>query len=127
MQKRRKKDVKPSRGARFFGDMVTCDLMTPYKDKLDGVDSSKIGILFYDLATGWLEFFTLPDKTSESIGLGIRRFANKGTIKFMYSDRDPAIVEACRELKILHDVSLPGRAETNSLIERQVGGCLARD
>ena len=95
--------------------------MTPYKDKLDGVDSSKLGILFYDLATGWLEFFALPAKALESIGLAIRRFANKGTIKFMYSDRDPAIVEACRELKILRDASLPGRAETNSLIERQVG------
>ena len=31
-----------------------------------------------------------------------------------------ALVKACKQLNIVHDFSLPGRAETNSLIERQV-------
>ena len=56
-QMRRAKDTSPSRGAKRFGDKVTVDFVTPYlKDKVEGLGNAVKGLLFYDLATGWLQF-----------------------------------------------------------------------
>ena len=79
-----------------------------------------MAILFYDLATGWLQIVRLARHDKNAIVRAIRFFAGKTRIKRAYSDRGGELVKACDELNILHDHSLPGRPETNSLIERQV-------
>ena len=48
----------------------------------------------------------------------IKHFCGRRKIKQVYSDDGPELINACVELKLNHDLSLPGRPQNNSLAER---------
>ena len=48
----------------------------------------------------------------------IKHFAGRRKVKQVYSDDAPEFINACSELKIRHDLSLPGKKQNNSLAER---------
>ena len=119
---RRAKDTSPSRGAKKFGDMVTVDFVTPYaKERIEGLGNTIKGILFYDLATGWLQF---QPQTSNSATETMRSFlyivGNIKKIKLVISDGAAEFISAFKQLGVVHRETLPGHPETNSLIEGQV-------
>ena len=105
----------------MFGDKVTFDIVTAYRgDLVEGPKYTSKAILFYDLATSWLELIPLESGDHTDVIKAIRLFAMGGTIKRAYSDRGGELIKACNFLNIEHHLSQPGRPQTNSLIERQV-------
>ena len=119
---RRAKDTSPSRGAKKFGDKVTVDFVTPYlKDRIEGLGNAVKGILFYDLATGWLQFQPMTSNSAtETMRYFLYIIGDPKKIKLVISDGAAELVAAFKQLGIVHRITLPGRPQTNSLIERQV-------
>ena len=77
--KRYRLEDDPRRGAKRFGDIVTFDLISPHRGKKDqeiaAADGSHTAILFYDLATGWLQIVLLAHHDKDAIVRAIRFFA----------------------------------------------------
>ena len=51
-----------------FGDHVTCDLKTMFKDKNSwGIDGQRCLLVTYDSATGYIASYPLQEKTADNI------------------------------------------------------------
>ena len=57
-------------------------------------------------------------RDTDSVVRAIKHFCGRRKIKQVYSDDGPELINACVELKLNHDLSLPGRPQNNSLAER---------
>ena len=77
--KRYRQEDGPRRGAKRFGDIVSFDLISPHRGKKDqeivAADGSHTAILFYVLATGWLQIVPLARHDKDAIVRAIRFFA----------------------------------------------------
>ncbi len=60
----------------------------------------------------------VPDKSTETVVLAIKRFVGERKVTCAYSDSAPSFEAAMNELGIPLDKSLPGRSVTNSIAER---------
>ena len=56
-QHRRKNEAgdSPKRGTISFGGIVVVDFITPCKKDIEGITNGRECLIFYDLATGWLQ------------------------------------------------------------------------
>ena len=57
-------------------------------------------------------------RDTDSVVRAIKHFCARRKIKQVCSDDGPELINACVELKLNHDLSLPGRPQSNSLAER---------
>ena len=123
----------PRRGARVFGDKITIDVIsqrkTPKNEKETIIDDTGYiseALLFYDLATGWLEIAPLKVRSAHEVARILQHIMGRVQIKEMSSDRAPEFIKAAAELLrprhplLTHVLSLPGEPQTNYKIERQV-------
>ena len=62
--------------------------------------------------------YPIGRKNTVTVINSIKHFAGRRKIKQVYSDDAPEFINACSELKIPHDLSLPGKKQNNSLAER---------
>ena len=60
----------------------------------------------------------VPDKSTETVVVAIKRFIGERKVTCAYSDSAPSFEAAMNELGIPLDKSLPGRSVTNSIAER---------
>ena len=86
-----------------FGDLITFDLQEIPRT----MTSTSWSFEIYILASSWAT--QLVDQ---------QHFAGRRKIKQAYSDDAPEFINACSDLKIPHDLSLPGKKQNNSLAER---------
>ena len=89
-------------------------------------------MIIRDLYTGIIMGYPIRRKNTVTVINSIKHFAGRRKIKQVDSDDAPEFINACSELKIPHDLSLPGKKQNNSLAERtnqfivdQTTACLA--
>ena len=95
-----------------FGDLATADTMV-----LRGL---KDAIVFYDLATDYLDVLPVQTRSRSNTLEAFRRFAGGQTLKLVYSDQAPELKNAVTALGAMHRLSTPGMPKTNGLIENKV-------
>ena len=102
-----------------FGDLTTADTMVLRGLKDRGFHGEADAIVFYDLATDYLEVLPVQSRSRSNTLEAFRRFA--GGQKLVCSDQ--ARAEKCCHyytLGALHRLSTPGMPKTNGLIENKV-------
>ena len=75
----------------------------------------------YDLHTKWLQIFPLTGRTALQVSMCIQKFLGTAKCRVCYSDRAPELVAGIKTWGIPHEQSLPGKPQTNGLIEQCVG------
>ena len=103
------------REVKMFGDVVTFDFVTASGDhEVEG----RYALIIRDIYTGIIMAYPTARRDTDSVVRAIKRFCGRRKIKQVYSDDGPELINACVELKLNHDLSLPGRPQNNSLAER---------
>ena len=103
------------REVKTFGDLVTFDFVTASGDhEVEG----RYALIIRDIYTGIIMAFPTARRDTDSVVRAIKHFCGRRKIKQVYSDDGPELINACVELKLNHDLSLPGRPQNNSLAER---------
>ena len=103
-----------------FGDRTTADTMVLRGLKDRGFHGEADSIVFYDLATDYLEVLPVQSRSRSNTLEAFRRFAGGQTLKLVYSDQAPELKNAVTTLGALHRLSTPGMPKTNGLIENKV-------
>ena len=99
----------------MFGDLVTFDFVTASGDhEVEG----RYALIIRDIYTGIIMAYPTARRDTDSVVRAIKHFCGRRKIKQVYSDDGPELINACVELKLNHDLSLPGRPQNNSLAER---------
>ena len=103
------------REVKTFGDLVTFDFVTASGDhEVEG----RYALIIRDIYTGVIMAYPTARRDTDSVVRAIKHFCGRRKIKQVYSDDGPELINACVELKLNHDLSLPGRPQNNSLAER---------
>ena len=103
------------REVKVFGDLITCDLVEAAGD---AEKNDKYVTIIRDIYTGIVMGYPTGRKNTVTVINSIKHFAGRRKIKQVYSDDAPEFINACSELKIPHDLALPGKKQNNSLAER---------
>lgn len=75
-------------------------------------------LVIRDRYTGMVLGSPVPDKSTETMVMEVKRFIGERKVTCAYSDSAPSFEAAMNELGIPLDKSLPGRSVTNSIAER---------
>ena len=118
------------REVKTLGDLVTFDSVTASGDhEVEG----RYALIIRDIHTGFIMAYPTARRDTDSVVRDIKHFCGRRKIKQVYPDDGPELINACVELKLNHDFSLPGRPQNNSLAERtnqfiidQTSACLVR-
>ena len=103
------------REVKTFGDLVTFDFVAASGDhEVEG----RYALIIRDIYTGIIMAYPTARRDTDSVVRAIKHFCGRRKIKQVYSDDGPELINACVELKLNHDLSLPGRPQNNSLAER---------
>ena len=73
----------------------------------------RYALIIRDIYTGFVMAY--PRRDTDSVVRAIKHFCGRRKIKQVYSDDGPELINACVELNLNHDLSLPGRPQNNSL------------
>eukprot|EP00435_Cladocopium_sp_Y103_P058187 s1130_g20.t1 len=71
-----------------------------------------------DRFTGIIASYIMNTVDSDNVVRAIKRFIGVRKCRQAYSDGEPALIKAMDEMKIPHDLSIPGRPMNNALAER---------
>ena len=74
----------------------------------------RYALIIRDIYTGIIMAYPTARRDTDSVVRAIKHFCGRRK----YSDDGPELINACVELKLNHDLSLPGRPQNNSLAER---------
>ena len=103
------------REVKTFGDLITFDLVEAAGD---AENNDKCVMIIRDIYTGIIMGYPSGRKNTVTVINSRKHFAGRRKIKQVYLDDAPEFTNACSELKIPHDLSLPGKKQNNSLAER---------
>ena len=101
------------REVKTFGDFITFDLV---EASGDAKNNDKYVMIIQDIYTGIIMGYPIGRKNTVTVTNSIKHFAGRRKIKQVYSDDAPEFINACSELKIPHDLSLPGKKLPNARI-----------
>ena len=111
--------------AKNFGDIVTMDFVSSYSDRIPGLGELKgddEALVVVDVATEYAATYPFKKKPdSLQVAMCIHKFKGSKFIKRIYSDGAGELVDACNRWGIVHEASIPGRPESNGVIERFIG------
>ena len=85
-----------------------------------GEKKIKGGLFIYDKGIDLLDVQPLKSKEAVSMGKAVRQHKGRRTLKNVYSDNRPSLIEELSTMRINHDLSEPGVPETNGLMESMV-------
>ena len=109
-------------GPTKFGVQVTLDHIVTLHPDASCYEGMADAVVIKDRATGWIEIYPLPSKSTESTIGALRGFLAPGeTLKEVWGDGSGEITGACEALKWPLQRSTPGRPQTNGVAER--AGC----
>jgi hypothetical protein len=103
-----------------FGDQVRADHVV-MRGRTEGQDGQRSALVLQDVATGFVDAFPAPSRTTEECHDAMREFIGKAQLKSLYSDNAPELIALGHSLQIPHATSTPYRHQTNSRIERAIG------
>lgn len=117
------KHFKTYRGAfkrelKKFGDLITFDFVDTTKVHDQGFLLENEVLIVRDRYTGMIGAYPSQKKSSDDVVRAIKRFMGRFKVREAYGDKAPQFEKAMKELRIPYDHALPGRAQTNSLAER---------
>ena len=117
------KHFKTFRGAfrrklKKFGDLITFDYVDTRQVRDDASMIEREVLVVRDRFTGMIAAYPSANKSTEDVVTAVKRFMGRHIIREAYGDLAPQYEKAMKELKIPYDHSLPGRAQSNSLAER---------
>lgn len=117
------KHFKTYRGAfkrelKKFGDLITFDFVDTAKVHDQGILLETEVLVIRDRYTGLIGAYPSQRKTTEDVVRAVKRFMGRYRIREAHGDKAPRFEKAMGELKIPYDHALPGRAQSNSLAER---------
>ena len=95
--------------------LITFDLVEAAGD---AENNDKYVMIIRDIHAVIIMGYPIGRKNTVTVINSIKHFAGRRKIKQVYSDDAPEFINACSELKIPHDLSLPGKKQNNSLAER---------
>ena len=101
-----------------FGDLIAFDFVDMGKATEMGWRDHKELLVIRDRYSGMVLGSPVPDKSTETVVLAIKKFVGERKVVCAYSDSAPSFEAAMNELGIPLDKSLPGRSVTNSIAER---------
>ena len=101
-----------------FGDLITFDFVDMGKATEMGWRDHKELLVIRHRYTGMVLGSPVPDKSTETVVLAIKKFVGDRKVVCAYSDSAPSFEAAMNELGIPLDKSLPSRSVTNSIAER---------
>ena len=104
-----------------FGDVITMDFLSNHKERVEGLLHQTEGLVVYDLYTQWLHIYPLTGRTALQVSMCIQKFLGIAKCRVCYSDRAPELVSGIKAWGIPHEKSLPGKPQTDGLIEQCVG------
>ena len=78
----------------------------------------RYALIIRDIYTGFIMAYPTARRDTDSVVRSIKHFCGRRKINQVYSDDGPELINACAEMKLNHDLSLPGRPQNNSLAER---------
>ena len=108
-------------GAEDFGDLVTADTMVLRGLRDRGINGEADALVFYDLATSWIDVMPVMSRSDANTVDAFNRFAGPhNDIKMMHTGQAKELVSACKELRWIHEWSTPGMPKTNGIIENKV-------
>ena len=109
------------RTCKEFGDHVTADLKTIFKDKKSwGIDGQRCMLVIHDVHTAWTAAYPLIENTTENIVASYLDFMGNQKIKYIYCDGGPELVAAAKFLKIKYDTSTPHTPKRNAIAEEKI-------
>mgnify|MGYP000844555137 CR=1 FL=1 len=121
-QKRRRKEGEGIEEFTEWGELVTMDWMI-MRRKDSGIDEAVVGLVVFDVGTGWLEVFPVKSREASGVVKALRHMTSNHpgkTIKQVQCDNAPEFISALDELSIPCKLSMPGEPQTNGVIERRV-------
>ena len=78
-------------------------------------------MLIYDRATTWIDCYPVRTQSADDVYNKFINFIGPlQEIKYVHSDDSAALKASLKDLRILHDQSIPARPKTNGVAERQV-------
>jgi RNA:NAD 2'-phosphotransferase (TPT1/KptA family) len=108
-----------------FGQLVTGDFISSFKDKRDwGIDGQKTTLVLYDVATGWLDAYPLASKDVNSVRDSMIDFMGDCKIGRFYSDGGRELIKAANMLGGRKDTATPYRPKSNGIAEAKVKSVL---
>ena len=97
------------------------DFISNHRDKLEGINNECEALIALDHYTGWIQIFPMNGRTGMQVALCLHKLLGNIKCKKIYSDRAPELIEGAGRWGIAHELSLPGRPQSNGLIESTVG------
>ena len=107
--------------ARAFGDRVTADTIVLKGTRDRGVHGETNAIVFFDLATGWIDCIPVKPRHTDETVRAITQFQGpESYIKQLYTDQAPEFDKACGKVGTCNATSTPGMPRTNGIAECKV-------
>ena len=99
-------------------ELVTADHLVAQNGSMEGITGDCDAIVIKDLFSKVKALFPVFNKTGEEAERVFRHFFGNTKVEIFYSDNAPELVLACKNLGIVHELSLPGVPQNNSIVER---------
>ena len=94
--------------AEVFGDIVTADHIVMGAELDKGVGNEKAAVVVLDRATGWIDTYPVPDKSSSQAYTALKDFAGpRGYVRLFHSDGSNELAAAAKDLGWAHSTSTP--------------------
>lgn len=101
-----------------FGTL-TADWMVAKDADPEGIDHEKHCMLVYDLWTHFVMAYPRAFRNTTECMMSLKHYAGQQKVLTFYSDRGAELIKSAKELRWLHDVSLPYMHTKNAIIERR--------
>ena len=85
---------------------------------MEGITGDCDAIVIKDLFSKVKALFPVFNKTGDEAERVLRNFFGNAKVEVFYSDNAPELKLACRNLGIVHELSLPGVPQNNAMVER---------
>ena len=104
-----------------FGDQVTAYHIYHHSERCQGLSGDIDALLIYGRASTWIDCYPIRSKSADDAYNRFIYFMGPyQQIKYVYTDDRIALEAVIRQLGIPFDWSMPGRPQTNGVVERQV-------
>ena len=110
----------PSEQPENFGDLVNADFVVSQSDEAMGLTGERDALVILDRASRYKDCFPLQSRNAADAAGALGEFMGDVKPKRMYTDNEPSLIRACKDLRYPHDKSTPHRHQSNAHCERQV-------
>ena len=104
-----------------FGEVITMDFVSNHREQVEGLHGQIEALVMYDIYSKWLQVYPMNGRTAKQVAICVQKFLGTAKCRVCYSDRAPELIKAMEMWGVPHEGSLPGKPQTNGVIEMCVG------